>query len=197
MYLCEAGASLVSKLSELSESAGNDCTPIFAFLDIDLHADDASSLARRSLSRGSWQEPPSPAQLRRGFTFSSQNDGPSDLKLLSGLSTDIQVHELPNLVIPVAILRPPSKEPTSAADQSKPFTPHPLHISRCLDAGAVDVVPGPVDRVRIQGLVVHAFRIRKTALKEQARFLSKRKLRKHSWVGVHNEQPYSYLREAM
>ncbi|KAL4808672.1 hypothetical protein BDV18DRAFT_132882 [Aspergillus unguis] len=197
MYLCEAGASLVTKLAELSESAGSNCTPIFAFLDIDLNTDEAP-IARRSTSRGSWQEPPSPAPLRRGFTFSSQNDGSSDLKLLSGLSTDIQVHELPNLVIPVAILRPPTKEPTSEpVDQTKPFTPHPLQISRCLDAGAVDVVPGPVDRVRIQGLVVHAFRIRKTALKEQSRFLSRRKLRKHSWVGVHDEQPYSYLREAM
>ncbi|KAL4913908.1 hypothetical protein BDW62DRAFT_213822 [Aspergillus aurantiobrunneus] len=200
MYLCQAGASLVSKLSELSESAGNSCTPIFAFFDIDLHSEDAASLSRRSTSRGSWQEPPSPAPLRRGFTFSSRNEGSSDLKLLSGLSTDIQVQDAPNLVIPVAILRPPPRAPTSASldlQQQLPYTPQPLHISRCLDAGAVDVLTGPVDRVRIQSLVVHAYRTRKTALKEQSRFLSRRKLRKHSWVGVHDEQPYSYLREAM
>ncbi|KAL4925185.1 3',5'-cyclic-nucleotide phosphodiesterase PDE2 [Aspergillus undulatus] len=198
MYLCQAGASLVTKLAELSESAGNNCTPIFAFLDIDLHNEDAPPLVRRSTSRSSWNGPPSPAALHRGFTFTSQNDGSSDLRLLSGLSTDIQVHDGPNLVIPVAILRPPPREPTSAvAEQQQSYMPHPQHISRCLDAGAVDVILGPVDKVRIQGLVVHAYRTRKTALREQSRFLSRRKLRKHSWVGVHDEQPYSYLREAM
>ncbi|KAL4792971.1 hypothetical protein BDV19DRAFT_239333 [Aspergillus venezuelensis] len=197
MYLCQAGASLVTKLAELSESNGNSCTPIFAFLDIDLHTEDAPPLVRRSTSRSSWQGPPSPAPLARGFTFTSQNEGSSDLKLLSGLSTDIQVHDGPNLVIPVAILRPPPKEPTSAPEQQQPYIPHPQHISRCLDAGAVDVLAGPVDRVRIQGLVVHAYRTRKVALKEQSRFMARRKSRKHSWVGVHDEQPYSYLREAM
>ncbi|RDW72531.1 3',5'-cyclic-nucleotide phosphodiesterase PDE2 [Aspergillus mulundensis] len=198
MYLCQAGASLVTKLAELSESHGNSCTPIFAFLDIDLHTEEPPSLSRRSTSRGSWQGPPSPAPLRRGFTFSSQNEGSSDLRLLSGLSTDIQVHDGPNLVIPVAILRPPSREPTSAGPgQQQPYVPHPQHISRCLDAGAVDVLTGPLDKIRIQSLVVHAYRTRKIGLKEQSRFMSRRKLRKHSWVGVHDEQPYSYLREAM
>lgn len=202
MYLCQAGASLVSKLAEISDDAANNCTPVFAFFDIDLHAEDAPFLTHRSTSRGSWQEPPSPQPLARGFTFSAQNDGGmSDVKLLSGLSNDIQSHDGPNLVIPVAILRPPPREPTSASidlQQLQPtHIPLPQHISRCLDAGAVDVLSGPVDKVRIQSLVIHAFRTRKTALREHSRFLSRRKLRKHSWVGVHDEQPYSYLREAM
>ncbi|KAL2863883.1 3',5'-cyclic-nucleotide phosphodiesterase PDE2 [Aspergillus lucknowensis] len=199
IYLCEAGASLVSKLAELSDSAATSCTPIFAFFDIDLNSDDTPSVSRRSTSRSSWHEPPSPAPLRRGFTFSSQNDGSSDLRLLSGLSADIQAQDGPNLVIPVAILRPPARDPTSAfiADRQTPYTPQTQQLSRCLDAGAVDVVTAPLDKVRIQGLAVHAYRTRKTALKEQSRFLSRRKLRKHSWVGVHDEQPYSYLREAM
>ncbi|KAL3458049.1 hypothetical protein BJX64DRAFT_234589 [Aspergillus heterothallicus] len=199
IYLCQAGASLVSKLAELSDTAANSCTPIFAFFDIDLNTEDTPSLSRRSTSRGSWQEPPSPSPLHRGFTFLSQNDGSSDLRLLSGLSADIKVQDAPNLVIPVAILRAPSREPTSAAfDQRQiPNIPQPQHLSRCLDAGAVDVIPAPLDRARIQSLVVHAYRVRKSALKEQSRFLSRRKLRKHSWVGVHDEQPYSYLREAM
>ncbi|KAL2802655.1 hypothetical protein BJX63DRAFT_103487 [Aspergillus granulosus] len=199
IYLCQAGASLVSKLAELSDTAANSCTPIFAFFDIDLNTEDAPSLSRRSTNRGSWQDPPSPSPVHRGFTFLSQNDGSSDLRLLSGLSADIKVQDAPNLVIPVAILRAPPRELTSAAaDQRQPPNmPQPLHLSRCLDAGAVDVIPAPLDRVRIQSLVVHAYRVRKSALKEQSRFLSRRKLRKHSWVGVHDEQPYSYLREAM
>ncbi|KAL2834075.1 hypothetical protein BJY01DRAFT_85937 [Aspergillus pseudoustus] len=199
IYLCQAGASLVSKLAELSDTAANSCTPIFAFFDIDLNTEDSPSLSRRSTSRGSWQEPPSPSPLHREFTFLSQNDGSSDLRLLSGLSADIKVQDAPNLVIPVAILRASPREPTSAAvdQRQSPNIPQPQHLSRCLDAGAVDVIPAPLDRARIQSLVVHAYRVRKSALKEQSRFLSRRKLRKHSWVGVHDEQPYSYLREAM
>ncbi|KAL2823174.1 hypothetical protein BDW59DRAFT_100000 [Aspergillus cavernicola] len=200
IYLCQAGASLATKLAELSDTFANSCTPIFAFFDIDLHNEDAASLSRRSTNRASWPEPPSPAPLRRGFTFSSQNDGSSDLRLLSGLSADIHVQDAPNLVIPVAILRPPPRDLTSASidqPQDPAYIPPPQHISKCLDAGAVDVLPTPLDRVRVQSLVIHAYRTRKMALREHSRFLSRRKLRKHSWVGVHDEQPYSYLREAM
>ncbi|KAE8144267.1 high affinity cAMP phosphodiesterase [Aspergillus avenaceus] len=200
IYLCNVGPSLASKLAELSDNAITTCTPIFAFFDVDLSSDEAS-MSRRKSSRGSWPEvtPPSPASLRRGFTFSSQSEGTHDLKLLSGLSADIQVQESPNLIVPVAILRSTSIVPTSAPlDQQRNIAiPEPQQISKCLDAGAVDVLALPLDRARVLGLVVHAFRARKSALKEQSRFLSRKKLRKHSWVGVHDEEPYAYLREAM
>lgn len=177
------------------------CSPIFAFFDVDMNGDE-SGLARRKSSRGSWPEiaPPSPTSLHRQFTFSSQSDGTHDLKLLSGLSADIQVQESPNLIVPVVILRSPQGVPTSApTDEQRGDVaiPGPHQISKCLDAGAVDVLAAPLDKARVQGLTVHAYRIRKSALKEQSRFLSRKKLRKHSWVGVHDEQPYAYLREAM
>ncbi|KAF9886823.1 3',5'-cyclic-nucleotide phosphodiesterase [Aspergillus nanangensis] len=201
IYLCNTAPSLSSKLAELNDYALSTCTPMFAFFDVDLYSDDFG-LTRRKSSRGSWPEvaPPSPSSLRRGFTFSSQSEGTFDLKLLSGLSADIQVQESPNLIIPIAILRPAPTGPTSIPiDPQRAIenTPSPLQISKCLDAGAVDVLATPLDRIRVQGLVVHAFRARKSGLKEQARFMSRKKLRKHSWVGVQSEQPYSYLREAM
>ncbi|KAL4898220.1 hypothetical protein BDV59DRAFT_1559 [Aspergillus ambiguus] len=202
IYLCNAAQSLSSKLAEISESAISNCCPVFAFFDIDVNGDD-SGLTRRKSSRGSWPEvaPPSPSSLRRGFTFSSQSERTFDLKLLSGLSADIQVQESPNLIVPVAILRLSSVVPTSIPvdpQHHHPVTvPQPQQISKCLDAGAVDVLSSPLDRARVQGLVVHAFRARKSGLKEQSRFMSRKKLRKHSWVGVHDEQPYAYLREAM
>ncbi|KAL3481209.1 hypothetical protein BJX99DRAFT_180968 [Aspergillus californicus] len=200
IYLCEAGASLASKLAEMSDTSADSCTPIFAFFDIDLNTEDAPSLSRRSTTRGSWAEPPSPAPIHRGFTFSSQNDGSSDLKLLAGLSTDLHVQESSNLIIPVAILRPLPRDTTSTPNnkrQDVTYTPPPHHISKCLDAGAVDVLPAPLDNARVTSLVIHAYRVRKSALREKSRFMSRRKMRKHSWVGVHDEQPYSYLREAM
>lgn len=200
VYLCNAAQSLSSKLAEISESAITTCSPIFAFFDIDVNGDE-SGLTRRKSSRGSWPEvaPPSPSSLRRGFTFSSQSEGTFDLKLLSGLSADIQVQESPNLIVPVAILRSSWATPTSIPVDPQPINtaPEPQQISKCLDAGAIDVLATPLDRARVQGLVVHAFRARKSGLKEQSRFMSRKKLRKHSWVGVHDEQPYAYLREAM
>ncbi|KAE8376721.1 hypothetical protein BDV26DRAFT_230333 [Aspergillus bertholletiae] len=200
IYLCNGGPSLASKLAELSDDAITTCRPIFAFFDIDLSGEDTGLLRRKS-GRGSWPDvsPPSPASLRRGFTFSSQSEGAHDLKLLSGLSADIQVQESPNLIVPVAILRSSAPPPSSLPmdHQRNGAIPEFQQISKCLDAGAVDVLASPLSNARVQGLVVHAFRVRKSALKEQSRFMSRKKLRKHSWVGVHDEQPYAYLREAM
>jgi 3',5'-cyclic-nucleotide phosphodiesterase len=123
------------------------------------------------------------------------------LQLLSGVSADIQVSEIPNLVIPIAVLRHSHapNEPTSDPTAQPSATPlsDPQQISKCIDAGAVDVLSTPLDRTRVQGLIVHAYRVHKSARKEQSRFLARKKSRKQSWVGVHDEQPYAYLREAM
>lgn len=206
IYLCQGGASFATKLAELSDRSGSDCTPIFAFFSIDFSSDD-SNLARRKAGRASWTDtaPPSPGSIQRTFTFSSHSDDSPGLSLLSGVSNDIQVQDGPNLVIPIAILRAagssaPSDtatEPASEPQAKNPVTLEHKQIARCLDAGAVDILLTPLDPARIQGLVVHAYRTRRTAQKEMSRFLAHKKLRKLSWVGVHDEQPYAYLREAM
>jgi 3',5'-cyclic-nucleotide phosphodiesterase len=207
VYLCHSGSSFATKLAELGDRAGSDCNPIFAFFDIDFSGEEFN-LARRKASRASWTDnaPPSPGSIHRTFTFSTQSDEARGLSLLSNISNDIQGQEGPNLVIPIAILRLPSPDasvdnagagPTSAPQFQGPLTVEHKQIARCLDAGSVDVLTTPLDRARIQGLVVHAYRTRKTAQREMSRFLARRKQRKLSWVGVHDEQPYSYLREAM
>jgi 3',5'-cyclic-nucleotide phosphodiesterase len=207
VYLCHNGSSFATKLAELSDRAGSDCNPIFAFFDIDFSGEE-SNLARRKASRASWTDnaPPSPGSIHRTFTFSTQSDEARGLSLLSGISNDIQGQEGPNLVIPIAILRLPSSDasvdhsaagPTSSPQSQGPLTVEHKQIARCLDAGSADVLTTPLDRARVQGLVVHAYRTRKTAQREMSRFLARRKQRKLSWVGVHDEQPYSYLREAM
>ena len=207
VYLCQSGSSFATKLAELSDRMGTDCSPIFAFFGIDFGSDE-SNVARRKANRASWTDPgpPSPGSIQRTFTFSSHSDEAPGLSLLSGVSNDIQVQDGPNLVVPVAILRAAGSDapgeantpdPTGELQNRNPVTLEHKQIARCLDAGAVDVLTTPLDRSRIQGLVVHAYRTRRTAQKEMSRFLARRKLRKHSWVGVHDEQPYAYLREAM
>ena len=73
----------------------------------------------------------------------------------------------------------------------------PTRLLRCLDAGALDVLASPLQRQRIFSLTAHAYRAHKEALKDQAAFLATKRLRKRSWVGVEDEQPYGYLRESM
>ncbi|CAL5872919.1 uncharacterized protein PFLUO_LOCUS7188 [Penicillium psychrofluorescens] len=210
IFLCHSGSSFGGKLAELSDDTGDDCTPIFAFFDVDFGSDEMN-VARRKATRASWTDtaPPSPGSIHHTFTFSSQFDEAHGLSLLSGVSNDIQVQDYPNLVVPIAILRTATSR-TVASDASSYFAPVEVlqgrsssltvehkQIARCLDAGAVDVLTTPLDRARIQGLVVHAYRTRRAARKEMSRFLARKKLRKYSWVGVHDEQPYAYLREAM
>ncbi|KAJ5788702.1 hypothetical protein N7457_003692 [Penicillium paradoxum] len=203
VYLCHTGSTFATKLAELSDRAGSECNPIFAFFEVDFSGEE-SNLARRKAGRASWTDnaPPSPGSIHRTFTFSTHSDEARGLSLLSGVSNDIQAQEGPNLVIPVAVLRLPTPENAAAGPTSQPHFRGPItaehkQIARCLDAGAVDVLTTPLDRSRIQGLVVHAYRTRKAAQREMTRFLARRKQRKLSWVGVHDEQPYSYLREAM
>ncbi|KAJ5601089.1 3'5'-cyclic nucleotide phosphodiesterase [Penicillium lagena] len=204
IYLCNVGSSFAGKLAELSDDTGDDCTPIFAFFDVDFGSDEIN-LARRKVSRASWTDtaPPSPGSIHRTFTFSSSDEA-HGLSLLSGVSTDIQSQDYPNLVVPIAILRTAGSDASGdlapveeSQGRSSFLTVEHKQIARCLDAGAVDVLTTPLDRVRIQGLVVHAYRTRRAARKEMSRFLARKKLRKYSWVGVHDEQPYAYLREAM
>ncbi|KAJ5106264.1 hypothetical protein N7456_002939 [Penicillium angulare] len=206
IYLCQSGSSFANKLAELSDRSGSDCTPIFAFFGID-YGGEESNIARRKASRASWMDngPPSPGAIQRTFTFSSHNDEAPGVSLLSGVSNDIQMQDGPNLVIPVAIVRTSGPEPLESPAETtsdpqnnrNPVTLEHKQIARCLDAGAIDVLTTPLDRSRIQGLVVHAYRTRRTAQKEMSKFLARKKLRKTSWVGVNNEQPYAYLREAM
>ena len=164
--------------------------------------------------------PPSPVMLRREITFSSESDESYGLQLLSRIAADLQVDEALQLIIPVAIVQPKRKDSYDAALEKNPANSisrapygsetepvwledrsnfvEPTLMLQCLEAGAVDVVKSPLDKAGIMGLTVHAYRIYKNAKKDQASFMAAaRKNRKASWVGVEEEQPYAYLREAM
>lgn len=164
---------------------------------------------------------PSPSLLRREITFSSESDESYGLQLLSRIASDLQVEDGVQLIIPVAIVQPARRDSYDEAlqqmeapsvrrapygaeqeatkldtDQSDIIDPHMM--LQCLDAGALDVVRSPLDKAGIMGLTVHAYRIYKKAKNEQKGFMaSARSRRKQSWVGMEEEKPYAYLREAM
>jgi hypothetical protein len=72
-----------------------------------------------------------------------------------------------------------------------------VRLSRYLNAGAVDVLSSPLSKDRMHGLAIHAYRLQKEAAREEASFLTNKRNRKLSWVGVDDGKPYAYLREAM
>ena len=75
--------------------------------------------------------------------------------------------------------------------------PDTVRLSKYLDSGAVDVLSSPLSKERLQSLAVHAYRLQKEAARDEASFLTTKRNRKLSWVGVDDAKPYAYLREAM
>lgn len=168
---------------------------------------------RRPFSTGQESDSPlpSPMMLKRQITFSSESDESYGLQLVSRIASDLQVNEGVQLIIPVAIVKPKRKDSYDhqyeqslandgmmARSEDSSSMIDPTMMLQCLEAGALDVVKSPLDKAGIMGLTVHAYRIYKTAKKEQASFMAAaRRGRKASWVGVEEEKPYAYLREAM
>jgi hypothetical protein len=62
--------------------------------------------------------------------------------------------------------------------------------SRCFDQSSAP-------RTVTQSWAIHAYRAHKDASKEQRALLEIKRGRKRSWVGVDDQKPYAYLREAM
>jgi 3',5'-cyclic-nucleotide phosphodiesterase len=194
-------------LNDLSISS---CGPIFAFIDIDSNTEAVALRRREGLDPERNGIVPF-----KGFSFLSESANSYGIQLLALLSSDLQLQEGPKLILPVALLR--SSEECShgdadfdvdayadtcadrTLDHRCPILSSSQQISlpRCLDAGAVDVICQPLQPLRVRGLMVHAYRARRAAQKEMSRFMAVKKSRKQSWVGLHNEKPYAYLREVM
>lgn len=208
MLACNSGRSFSMRLAELNEEVKIEHTPIFALFDIG--SEIRNDHLRIHKSRTSTSLDSGPRPLHRAITFSSESDESYGLQLLSRIASDLQVQERSNLIIPVAVVRRRDLDASrrgsaieagliehgsGGKDDLREIDPQKM--LRCLDAGAVDVLPSPMDQVRIMGLTVHAYRVYKTAKQEESSFLAHGRSRRQSWVGVDDPQPYGYLREAM
>lgn len=219
VFVCNSGRSFSTKLSELHDQVKDQCTPIIALFDVGSEGrPDHYSRSRTRFATSAESPSPSPVTLRRQITFSSESDESYGLQLLSRIAADLQVDEGMKLIIPVAIVQPKRKhsetisegsfaegadvrgsESTSSSADDQSSIIDTKMMMACLEAGALDVVQSPLDKAGIMGLTVHAYRIFKTAKKEQLSFLAQtRGRRKQSWVGMDEEEkPYAYMREAM
>lgn len=106
------------------------------------------------------------------------------------------------LIVPVVVLSGFEREwassnlPSPSVHGSQVLS-DTVRLTRYIDAGAGDVLTSPLSRDHVQGLAVHAYRVYKDVSSSEANFLTQKRNRKLSWVGVDETKPYAYLREAM
>jgi len=140
-------------------------------------------------------------------TFSSESSELEDIygvHLLVHIAAEVHSHALSKLVVPIVILSGFDKAaatpslPSPSLQGSQVLT-DTVRLVRYLDAGAADVVSSPLSKDQVHGLAVHAYRAYKDFLHEEQSFLGNKQTqgRKMSWVGVNEDKPYAYLREAM
>lgn len=124
------------------------------------------------------------------------------LNLLQRVITEAHLRNLSKLVIPIPVISNSSSsvwsdDPSAAASSSEPNMVDPMLIQRCIDLGAADVVVSPIGSKCMTSVGVQAYKARKEAAREREALMEVRRGRKISWVGVSDEKPFAYLREAM
>lgn len=164
---------------------------------------------------------PSPNSHQVDGILENEPEDAYGLKLLQWIASEIQYQSLSRLIVPVAMCTPPQaqhKRISVTKGRVNSGTELPLddglgqtsrrrtgfttpidqaRTIKYLDIGAVDVITSPLLQERLPSLAVHAYRAHKDASKEQRALLEIKRGRKRSWVGVDDQKPYAYLREAM
>jgi hypothetical protein len=195
VHICQTGASCLTKISQILDSAKSNVPTIVL---IDIPYDEERRLKRLS------REPrtPSPTTARMVRTDTSEPDDTYGMHLLTHISSEIASKNFNKLVIPIVVLSGLDRNWSSNSLSSpnlhgSQILTDTVRLVRYLDAGAVDVLSSPISRTGVQGLAVHAYRVHKEVTREDASFLTTKRNRKLSWVGVSDAKPYAYLREAM
>lgn len=217
VYICSSGESCVAKLSELNRATIVDLIPTLVLIDMphDDQFEPQWPTRQRTPSPNSRQEGPLEIDTRL------EESPIYGLNLLEWLTSEMQYQSLSKLFVPIAVLAitqpvpassprlPSHSRSNSAALDLDPFAQvqrKSLGVSmsldhvrtmRYLDAGASDVLTSPLQRERLPSLAIHAYRAHKDASKEQRQLMELKRGRKRSWVGVDDQKPYAYLREAM
>ncbi|KAL1796938.1 hypothetical protein ACET3X_005478 [Alternaria dauci] len=197
VHICSTGRACLNKIDQLVSSTKSG---IPTFVIIDIPYDEEQRMKRLS------REPrtPSPTSSRLARIDTSEPDDIYAMHLLTHISSEISSRNFSKLVVPVVMLSGlGTEEPSSAGPLPSPGLQvsfslgDTVRLTRYLDAGAVDVLTSPMSRDRMLGLAVHAYRLQKEFSREEASFLTTKRNRKLSWVGVDDTKPYAYLREAM
>ena len=212
VHICTSGKSCIRKLSELNQASIVELIPTLVLIDIPYE----DQLPDRPSREARTPSPSSKLQIDVPVEDPTELDA-YGLQLLQWIASEIQYQSLSKLIVPVAVVSiPDGTNATSRGRASSKAEGMPFHsftsipkwpglvvpldqvrTMRYLDVGAVDVLTSPLLRERLPSLGIHAYRAHKDASKEQRALLEMKRGRKRSWVGVDDQKPYAYLREAM
>ncbi|KAJ2984927.1 hypothetical protein NUW58_g5805 [Xylaria curta] len=211
VHLCTNGAQCLEKLIHLHDTSMVELKPTLILIDIphDEKLPEVTSVSRD----------PSP------YSKIPTNDDREDalakdlygIALLEKIVYETHLRSFSKLVMPIPVVSFPWLRTSSAIDEtdegeiqapdagyragsrdpSSNLLSGRALLRRCLDSGAVDVMASPLHAKTLPTLEVHAYRAHKEVAKEQHALLEIRRGRKRSWVGIHEEKPFAYLREAM
>lgn len=197
VHLCSTGGACLTQWLDLQETSVAALRPTLFLLDTPYQ----EHIPRQSRSRS-----PSPLSLTANRETQDQEEELYGLVLLQRIISESYVRNTSKLVVTVPIIRSPygsrrgegSDSREEADDSSEDRRGADLRMAKkCLDLGATDVMTNPMNGTCIANLEVHAYRAHRDASRDQKAILELRKGRKRSWVGISEEKPFAYLREAM
>ncbi|KAI0857253.1 hypothetical protein F4860DRAFT_367597 [Xylaria cubensis] len=211
VYSCRNGAQCLERLIHLHDASIAELRPTLIFIDTP-HNEVPPELPPVSRDPSPYAVIPSTDEIEDGLIKDLYGIG-----LLEKIVYETQLRSLSKLVMPIPIVSSPllrtppamggkneeSLQPAyaeylaeSQESSTNSLTSRAL-LRRCLDSGAVDVMASPLHVKSLTTLEVHAYRAHKEVVRDQQAFAEIRKGRKRSWVGIHEEKPFAYLREAM
>ncbi|KAI5859321.1 HD-domain/PDEase-like protein [Durotheca rogersii] len=211
VHVCASGAACISRLFRLHDTSMVELKPTLVLIDTP-HDERVVESPLRERDYSPFSE----------VSEAEENDDYPEaelygLKLLQRIVYETHLRSLSRLVVPIPVISFPLLRSPPASDganddpmqsayagylseapngNGNSLTNRAL-LRKCLDSGAVDVMASPLHIKTLTTLEVHAYRAHKEAAREQQAVLEIQRGRKRSWVGVHEEQPYAYLREAM
>ncbi|KAF4124153.1 3',5'-cyclic-nucleotide phosphodiesterase [Geosmithia morbida] len=212
VQVCGTGSACLSKVFEPYHHHMVEMKPTVVLLDTP--NDDSILRDYPRPTSSSSTTSPSRRRLPASEVHTPDNEL-QGLDLMQKLIVEARLRNIAKLVVPVPIIRQPELEPapaeptstetaqamTDGAVEHQPMSSGLANnrdiIRRCLELGAADVVIGPLSQRCIATLETCAYRAHRDAIKEHEELLEIKRGRQRSWVGVSDEKPFAYLREAM
>lgn len=209
VYVCATGASCVERLLALHDTSSTEPKPTLVLIDTPNNEQTAEP--------GSFSRDASPhSRSSSGATHDNSNHEIYGLRLLDKVMYETHSRNLSKLVVAIPVVTlsllqtPPldtsndhanlildteQKDQTAGSPTRSPI--NRALLRKCLNSGATDVMASPLHINTLATLEIHAYRAHKEVLREQQTLMEIRRGRKRSWIGVQEEKPFSYLREAM
>ncbi|KAK7225929.1 hypothetical protein V2G26_013932 [Clonostachys chloroleuca] len=201
VYVCATGLACLDKLIELHNQPMLGMKPTLVLIDTPHES--------YTNNKRSSQESESPTANTPNSSTAQIHAPDEDLygfNLLQKIITEARLRNIAKLVVPIPIVsHATADEPLEQAGGPQEISSASRRdlasnrdiIRRCLDLGAIDVMVSPISSNCVAALEISAYRAGRDAAREQQSLLAIKRGRQRSWVGVNEEKPFAYLREAM